>query len=57
MIETKEIVWTPDPGLDDAAQYAHVKQEIDNQAFAGWLSGGAFKVGGVWHLIFQRARN
>lgn len=56
MIETKEIVWTPDPGMDDAAQYAHVKQEIDNQAFAGWLSGGAFKVGGVWRLIFQRAK-
>lgn len=54
MIETRIIEWTPDPGMDEAAQYAHVEQEINNQAFAGWFSGGAFKVGGVWRLVFQR---
>jgi len=54
MIQTIVIEWTPDPGLDEAAQFAHLMAEIENQAFGGWWSGGAFKVGGVWRLVFQR---
>ncbi len=56
MIETKVIEWTPAPGMDDATQFAALYAEIENQAFGGWWSGGAFKVAGVWKLVFQRDR-
>lgn len=54
MIETKIIEWTPEPGMDEAAQSVAIEQEVRNQAFSGWWSGAGLKVGGKWKLIFQR---
>ncbi len=54
MIETQIIEWTPEPGMDEAAQFVAIEKEVRNQAFNGWRSGGAFKVNGVWKLVFQR---